>query len=134
MPEAPRSRYRSAMPEVVDQGTFDVAAFADELDEARGNRSVGTTLWYEDERIRVWEVRLDPGVRCPFHAHASPYFWTCVEAGTGRQRSPDGTLVVRRYDVGDTLRSDHTPDAPMLHDLENVGDTVLRFVTVELLG
>jgi hypothetical protein len=121
------------MPEIVEEGRFDVAAFADELDAAPGNRAVGTTLWYEDERIRVWEVRLEPGARAPFHAHATPYFWTCVEAGTGRQRSPDGTLVIRRYDVGDTLRTDHTPDAPLLHDLENVGDTRLRFVTVELL-
>jgi hypothetical protein len=121
------------MAEIVDEGTFDVTAFADELAAAPANRAVGTTLWFEDERIRVWEVRIEPGARCPFHAHAAPYFWTCVDAGTGRQRSPDGTLVVRRYTVGDTLRSDHSADAPMLHDLENVGDTVLRFVTVELL-
>jgi hypothetical protein len=121
------------MPEILEEGAFDLAAFADELEAAPGNRSVGTSLWYEDDRIRVWEVRLEPGARTPFHAHASPYFWTCVEAGTGRQRSPDGALFVRRYAVGDTLRTEHTPDAPMLHDLENVGDTVLRFVTVELL-
>ncbi|HEY7667782.1 MAG TPA: hypothetical protein VIE12_06610 [Actinomycetota bacterium] len=121
------------MPEIVEEGTFDREAFARELEDAPANRAVGTALWYEDERVRVWEVRLEPGVRCPFHAHATPYFWTCVEAGTGRQRSPDGTMVVRRYAVGDTLRSVLSPDAPMLHDLENVGDTVLRFVTVELL-
>jgi hypothetical protein len=119
--------------EILERGTYDVAAFAAELDAAPTNRAVGTALRYEDERIRVWEVRLDPADRCPFHAHAAPYFWTCVDAGVGRQRSPDGTVIVRRYDVGDTLRSDHGPDAPMLHDLENVGDTVLRFVTVELL-
>jgi hypothetical protein len=121
------------MPEIVERGTFDVATFTDELVAAPRNRDVGTALRYEDGRIRVWEVRVDPGERCPFHAHTTEYFWTCVEAGTGRQRSPDGTLVVRRYAVGDTQRSEHTPEAPMLHDLENVGDTVLRFVTVELL-
>jgi hypothetical protein len=122
------------MPEIVEEGTFDVDAFADEIASAPANRQVGTTLRYEDDRIRVWEVRVDPGERCPFHAHVTEYFWTCVDAGLGRQRSPDGTLVVRRYDVGDTRRSEHSPEAPMLHDLENVGDTVLRFVTVELLS
>jgi hypothetical protein len=121
------------VPEIVEEGTYDVAAFAAELADAPLNRAVGTALRYEDDRIRVWEVRLDPGERCPFHAHATPYFWTCVDAGVGRQRSPDGTVIVRRYAVGDTLLSDHAPQAPMLHDLENVGDTVLRFVTVELL-
>jgi beta-alanine degradation protein BauB len=121
------------MPEVIQEDTFDVGAFADELGEAAANRTIGTTLWFEDERVRVWEVRLEPGVRTPFHAHATPYFWTCVDAGTGRQRSPDGTLLVRRYAVGDTLRTDNRAEAPLIHDLENVGDTVLRFVTVELL-
>ena len=121
------------MPEILDEGSYDVAAFAAELAVAPGNRAVGTTLRYEDGRVRVWEVRLDPGQRCPFHAHATEYFWTCVDGGVGRQRSSDGTVVVRRYAVGDTRRSEHTPEAPMLHDLENVGETVLRFVTVELL-
>lgn len=122
------------MPEILEEGTFEPDGFAEELAAAPANLDVGTTLWLENERVRVWEVRLDPGTRCPFHAHTRPYVWTCVGAGTGRQRSPDGTLKVRRYAEGDTQFSAHTGGKPMLHDLENVGDTVLRFVTVELLG
>ena len=122
------------MTEVLEEGTFDRASFAGELAEAPTNLAVGTSLWFENERIRVWEVRLDPGVRCPFHAHTTPYFWTCVSSGVGRQRSGDGVIRVQRYDEGDTRSMELSPDAPMVHDLENVGDTVLRFVTVELLG
>jgi beta-alanine degradation protein BauB len=121
------------MAEVTDEGTFDPAEFKDELAAAAGNLEVGTRLWFENDRVRVWEVNLAPGERGPFHAHTHRYFWTTVEPGTGRQRSPDGTVKVRRYEVGDTQYSEPSPAEPLIHDLENAGDTRLRFVTVELL-
>lgn len=119
--------------EILEEGTFDRADYADELGAAPGNLAVGTSLWFENERIKVWEVRLEPGERGPFHAHTHSYFWTVVDAGRGLQRLSDGTFWVRDYRLGDTQYSEHTPEAPLIHDLENVGDTLLRFVTVELL-
>jgi beta-alanine degradation protein BauB len=121
------------MAEVTEEGTFDPAEFQDELAVAVGNLEVGTRLWFQNDRIRVWEINLAPGERGPFHAHTRRYFWTVVEAGTGRQRSPDGTLKVRRYEVGDTQYSEPSLADPMIHDLENAGETTLRFITVELL-
>ncbi len=121
------------MAEVVDEGTFDPAEFGSELATAESNLEVGTRLRFQNEWIKVWEIRLAPGERGPFHAHTRRYFWTVVEAGTGRQRLPDGTFTVRRYEVGDTQFLDLSPANPMIHDLENVGDSTLRFVTVELL-
>lgn len=120
-------------PELVREGTFDPAEFAEELTEAPRNLDVGTWMCFENEHIRVWEVRLGPGERGAFHAHICRYFWTVVDAGTGLQRFSDGTYQVREYQVGDTAYLEHTPDQPMIHDLENVGGTELRFVTVELL-
>ena len=121
------------MAEIVAEGTFDPAEFEDELLAAASNLEVGTRLWFGNDRIKVWEVRLEPGERGAFHAHTRPYFWTVVEPGEGRQRSPDGSFKVRRYQLGDTQYSEHSPAEPLLHDLENVGDSTLRFVTVELL-
>ena len=121
------------MAEVVDEGTFDPAEFGDELARAASNLAVGTRLWFQNDRIKVWEVNLEPGERGPFHAHTRRYLWTVVSPGTGRQRSPDGSFKVRRYEVGDTQYSEHSPADPMVHDLENAGETTLRFVTVELL-
>jgi oxalate decarboxylase/phosphoglucose isomerase-like protein (cupin superfamily) len=121
------------MAEVTEEGTFDPAEFQDELAVAAGNLEVGTRLWFQNDRITVWEVNLAPGERGPFHAHTRRYFWTVVEPGTGRQRSPDGTVKVRRYEVGDTQYAEPSPADPLIHDLENVGETTLRFVTVELL-
>ncbi len=70
--------------ETVEEGTYDLAVFADELDAAPSNVAVGTSRLFENDRVRVWEVRLAPGERTPFHAHTVRYFWTCVDAGIGR--------------------------------------------------
>ena len=119
--------------EIVEEGTFDPADFAEELDAAPTNLAVGTTLWFENERLKVWEVKLQPGERGPFHSHTRNYFWTVVEGGRGLQRLGDGTVLIRDYGVGDTSYLEHTPETALIHDLENIGETVLRFVTVELL-
>lgn len=114
-----------------ERALFDVERFADELREAPRNRMIGTTLWYEDDDIRVFESRLEPGERCPFHVHDHDYFWTVVDPGRGLQRFADGTQVVRDYKLGETRHLRQSPNNPLIHDLENVGDTTLRFVTVE---
>ena len=119
--------------EIIKEGTFDLDEFSEELKAAPTNHDVGTKLWFENDHIRVWEVRLQPGERGPFHAHTRRYFWTVVDGGTGLQRSADGTYKVRRYHVGDTNYSEHSLDDVMIHDLENTGDTEMRFITVELL-
>lgn len=122
-----------ALDEVIEQGVFDPADFERELTAAPSNFEVGTTVWFENERIRVWEILLRPGERGAFHAHVTNYFWTVVEGSRGLQRFADGTFVVRDYLVGETKYLEHTPETALIHDLENVGETDLRFVTVELL-
>jgi mannose-6-phosphate isomerase-like protein (cupin superfamily) len=122
-----------ASPEVIEKGVFDPAEFSDELEEAPANKELGTSVWYENDRIRVWEVLLEPGERGAFHTHTTNYFWTVVEGSQGLQRFSDGTFVVRDYLVGETKYLEHSDDDYLIHDLENVGETRLRFVTVELL-
>ncbi|MFY9588575.1 MAG: hypothetical protein WAT66_14110 [Actinomycetota bacterium] len=113
-------------------GSFDIADFAAELDGEQ-NRNVGTTLLFENERVRVWEIRLAPGERAPFHWHTTPYFFVCVEAGRARTRFPNGFYIDDDNEVGDTVFLDTEPGEAHVHDLENVGSTTLRFTTVELL-
>jgi anti-sigma factor ChrR (cupin superfamily) len=95
---------------------------------------VGTLLLFSNDHVRVWELRLAPGERAPFHRHATPYIWTCVDSGIGRQRSRDGTVRLRRYAVGETEYAKHSSNHDKVHDQENAGETILRFVTVELLN
>lgn len=115
-----------------ERGTFDVDDYAQELRRAPRNHELGTRLLFENDHVRVFEVRLEPGERGPFHVHDQTYFWSVVEAGRGLQRFADGTWVVRDYRLGETRYLRHTREDPLIHDLENVGGTTLRFLTVEL--
>jgi mannose-6-phosphate isomerase-like protein (cupin superfamily) len=117
---------------VEEHGKYDVAEFADELARAHENRDVGTSRLFENDHVRVWEICLEPGERGAFHLHDQTYFWTVVEPGRGRQRFPDGSMVTRDYTLGETKYLVQSADDSMIHDLENVGETRLRFVTVEL--
>lgn len=122
-----------ARPDIVEEGVFDPAEFAQELEAAPAHKELGTSVWFENDRVRVWEVLLEPGERGAFHSHTTNYFWTVVEGSRGLQRFSDGTFVVRDYLVGETKYLEHSEENYLIHDLENVGDTRLRFVTVELL-
>lgn len=108
-----------------------------EFASGRSNLAVGTSLLFENDRVRVWEVLLAPGQRAPVHCHATDYFWTCVEGGEGRQHTFDsrtGTRTFRElvYTSGQTTYASYERGQYVLHDLENAGDTPIRFVTVEL--
>jgi len=116
----------------MEAGTFDVADYAGELEAGPSNREVGTKLLFENDRVRVWDLDLGPGDRVPFHCHATPYFFVCVDAGRAISRFPDGNAMTLDYAEGDTW-FDEGAAGPEIHDLENVGDTRLRFTTVELL-
>ena len=115
-----------------ERGSFEVGDFEGELAAAEGNRQIGTSLWFENDHVRVYETRLEPGERGPFHVHDVTYFWTVIEPGRGLQRFADGTYVIRDYVLGETKYLLHSSDDPLVHDLENAGDSTLRFVTVEL--
>jgi hypothetical protein len=118
--------------EIVDERPFDLDPFSEELARA-GDQAVGTTLRFENDRVRVWEVRLEPGERGPFHTYLHPYLWTCVEGGLGQQRSSDGLVRIVRYSDGETRFLENSTTSPTIHDLENIDDRFLRFITVELL-
>ncbi len=112
--------------------TFDPADFTAELATAGGNHDIGTAVLFENDRVRVWDLAVDPGQRLPFHSHPSTYFFVCVEGGRVINRMPDGNQVTADFADGDTWFSEHN-DEPEIHDLENIDGTRVRFMTIELL-
>ena len=114
-----------------DSGTFDVGAFAKEIDAPSAD--IGTKLLFENERVKVWEIKLAPSERAPFHRHTHNYFYVCVDPGRVRTRFPNGYYAEGDEDVGNVEFMEHSPDNPGIHDLENVGETTIRYTTVELL-
>lgn len=113
-------------------GTFDIASFGDELD-GPPNYDVGTRLLFENDRVRVWEIVLAPGARTRFHWHVHPYFFVGATEGRVRTRLANGFYVDGDTEPGEFLYLDHSESDPGIHDLENIGDTTIRYTTVELL-
>jgi len=105
-----------------------------ELDRALspGYGMVGQRLLSETDTVRVWRIDLHPGERVPFHTHVLNYFWTALSAGRSRSAFADGKSVETSYEIGTTKHFTYGLGERMVHDLENIGDTVLSFTTVEL--
>lgn len=95
------------------------------------NGEVGTKLLSETDRVRVWEIRVDPGERVHAHRHVLDYFWTAVTAGSSRQHTFDGTTREVHYTAGETRHYHFAAGEYLLHDLENIGAEPLVFTTVE---
>jgi hypothetical protein len=102
--------------------------------EARSpNGCVGSELVSETDKVRVWTIRLEPGQRFGFHRHLLNYFWTAVTACRGRQHLMDGSTVEYTYAPGETRHESYGPGEFKVHDLENIGDGEMVFMTVEFL-
>ena len=104
-----------------------------EFEEQQFNGCVGTKLLSENERVRIWEIRLQPGERIGFHRHVLDYFWTAVTRGRARSHQHDGTTVENTYSAGETRHDTYRNDEFKVHDLENIGPSELIFTTVEFL-
>ena len=102
-----------------------------ERESKNPNPCVGSTLLSENERTRVWIIRLAPGERIGFHRHVLDYFWTSVSGGRGRQHVHDGTTVEYTYQPGETRHESYGKGEFKVHDLENLGDREMVFMTVE---
>lgn len=107
------------------------AELAAELAPGGGNGRVGNQLVSETDTYRVWLLTLQPGERLPFHTHVMNYFWTATSPGQARSRYADGRVEEPVYDLGTTRHYAFGAGERMTHDLENIGDTVLSFTTVE---
>jgi quercetin dioxygenase-like cupin family protein len=104
-----------------------------EREKKTPNPCVGTELVSESERVRVWIIRLKPGERIGFHRHVLDYFWTSVSGGRGRQHVHDGTTVEYTYAPGETRHERYGAGELKVHDLENLGDKEMVFMTIEFL-
>jgi quercetin dioxygenase-like cupin family protein len=104
-----------------------------EREKQSHNGCVGNALVSESDRVRVWTIRLAPGERIGFHRHVLDYFWTSVSGGRGRQHLMDGTTVEYTYKPGETRHETYGPGQFKVHDLENLGDKEMVFMTIEFL-
>jgi quercetin dioxygenase-like cupin family protein len=131
--EAARAKGFTLSSTMIEDRLFDLADYAEELATVESNHQVGLEVLYENDRVRVWQIDLAPGDRVPFHCHTNPYLWVCVDGSLGNHREDDASLQVFDYQPGEIDFLPIKPGERLIHDLENAGETRLRFIVVELL-
>jgi beta-alanine degradation protein BauB len=117
---------------ITDRAPSSSAGSADTLAGGRSNDRIGTELHLETDSMRIWHLRLSPGQRIPYHRHDRPYFWSVTTDGKGRSHFDDGRTVDIDYKKGESKYfNDLSAENMFVHDLTNIGDSELVFVTVE---
>lgn len=84
------------------------------------------TVKVDNPRVRVFEAVLKPGDKENVHAHPATVVYV-VEGGKFRNYASDGTTSEVELKAGDTMYRD-----PLTHAAENIGNTTLRLIVVEL--
>src|SRR5205807_8761046 len=81
---------------------------------------------FENDRVRVLEAELPPGVKEQVHSHPA-YVIYVLAGGKYRNYAADGKTTEGELKTGEVLYRD-----PLTHAAENIGDTTLHMILVEL--
>ena len=81
---------------------------------------------FENDRVRVLEATLPPGVKEQVHSHPA-YVIYVLEGGRYRNYASDGKTTEGELKSGEVLYRD-----PLTHAAENIGDKALHMILVEL--
>jgi quercetin dioxygenase-like cupin family protein len=83
---------------------------------------------FENDRVRVLEAILPPGVKEQVHSHPA-YVIYVLEGGRYRNYAADGKITEGELKTGDVIYRD-----PLTHAAENIDDKPLHMILVELKG
>lgn len=85
------------------------------------------TKLFENDRVRVSEIKFAPGDKAPMHHHSFDHFVTVIEGGELTLTAPDGTSKVATAKAGDVIWM-----SPEDHEAVNTGTTIFRATVSEL--
>ena len=77
---------------------------------------VGDKILFENEHIRMWEVRLEPGRTLDFHIHFHPYLVVSIEGGENEIETIFGKKISTNEPTGSFVFID---DMRAVHKLTN---------------
>jgi quercetin dioxygenase-like cupin family protein len=81
---------------------------------------------FENDRVRVLEANLPPGVKEEVHSHPA-YVIYVLAGGRYRNYAADGKITEGTFQTGDVIYRD-----PLTHAAENIGDKPMHMILVEL--
>ena len=92
---------------------------------------VGTKLLFENERVRVWDLRLAPGESTGLHRHTTDYLYVVIGGGRLEPVDADGEKrPAETMDDGEVRF--RNIDAEDIHEAINIGERPWRNIVVEL--
>jgi len=62
--------------------------------------AVGDKVLFENEHVRMWEVRLEPGQTIPFHIHYHPYLVVSLGGGENEIETIFGHKIATHEPIG----------------------------------
>jgi quercetin dioxygenase-like cupin family protein len=83
-------------------------------------------LRLDNANVRVLEATLEPGAKEQLHSHPA-YVIYVIAGGKFRNHSADGKVIEGVYKAGDVIYRE-----PLTHWAENIGDTTIHLILVEL--
>ena len=104
---------------------------------------VGSNVVFEDEKIKVWEFKLEPGEQTPVHTHELEYIFYVIDGTTlevfdvdNKPLQPlelsDGDVVALRLEGDDlVVIGDEAVRVPVTHSARNAGPTTYREILIE---
>ncbi|TMU56696.1 hypothetical protein [Flagellimonas algicola] len=102
----------------------------DELLHNDVRESLGDRLVFENETVKLWDIRLEPGERLPFRKHNVNYNWVCVTGGLALTRHGNGKISMVKLEPGDTEYWEFR-GKNYTNDLENIGDRTIAINVLE---
>jgi quercetin dioxygenase-like cupin family protein len=106
------------------------------MSEITPSTRVGSTVLFENQAVRVWEMVLAPGEACEFHQHHHDHIILYPMAGSMRAKE-DGDAewpIVQEVDPGFVMhRTVGVDRLPSPHRLRNVGSESVTHYVIELL-
>lgn len=99
--------------------------------EAEFSADVGTSLLFENDQVRVWDLQLQPGEAIPIHRHEHDYLYVVIGDGRLQTEFPDGSSDPPRQMQDGDVRF-RSVDGRAIHGARNVGATPWRNIVVEL--
>ena len=91
---------------------------------------VGTKLLFENDRVRVWDLRLKPGEGSGLHRHENDYLYVVIGDGKLKGVQGDGTVGEPR-EMQDGQVVFHKLQEEAVHEAVNAGEKPWRNIVVE---
>ncbi len=89
---------------------------------------IGDRILFENDRVRVWSVALEPGGRQPWHQHLLPYLIVPLTPGRNEMHFADGRVRQTEEEPGVPIWRE--PGIP--HELRNISDWQYKNVLIEI--